>query len=478
MASPTKRTTSDASGGRAMVSGEGKAARGASPRSLARKTPATPGIAAAELTSTLVMRAWANVDRTNTACRASSRRTSSVYCPAPVRSRASSRLRTGPPSAELTAMAEIMVPDTWTQMTEHAKRWGVLPSYSSYQGQLVETSTQTEEAILAAMGASGERPPRARRHQPLPETPCAPAPKRAWGWAVQPYAVRSKDSWGIGDMADLRRLARWSRREGASLILLNPLGAQTPTLPHEASPYYASSRRFRNTLYLCIDELDGAEQCAAELDPLRTAAQKLNQQRLIDYDEVFRLKSGAMEAIFQAAPQPRGLVAWARGKGRALRDFATYNALAEEHGPAWRTWPAALRHPRGDGLDTERLRLAERVAFHVWQQFHLDRQMARAAREIGLITDVPVGFASDSFDAWRWQDLLAPDMRVGAPPDEFFPDGQDGGLPPFDPWKLRRAHYEPFVEAMRSAAAHAAGIRLDHVMGLFRLFWICILYTS
>jgi 4-alpha-glucanotransferase len=369
-------------------------------------------------------------------------------------------------------MAEIMVPDTWTQMTEHAKRWGVLPSYSSYQGQLVETSTQTEEAILAAMGASGERPPRARRHQPLPETPCAPAPKRAWGWAVQLYAVRSKDSWGIGDMADLRRLARWSRREGASLILLNPLGAQNPTLPHEASPYYASSRRFRNTLYLCIDELDGAEQCAAELDPLRTAAQKLNQQRLIDYDEVFRLKSGAMEAIFQAAPQPRGLVAWARGKGRALRDFATYNALAEEHGPAWRTWPAALRHPRGDGLDTERLRLAERVAFHVWQQFHLDRQMARAAREIGLITDVPVGFASDSFDAWRWQDLLAPDMRVGAPPDEFFPDGQDWGLPPFDPWKLRRAHYEPFVEAMRSAAAHAAGIRLDHVMGLFRLFWI------
>jgi 4-alpha-glucanotransferase len=108
----------------------------------------------------------------------------------------------------------------------------------------------------------------------------------------------------------------------------------------------------------------------------------------------------------------------------------------------------------------------------VWQQFHLDRQMARAAREIGLITDVPVGFASDSFDAWRWQDLLAPGMRVGAPPDEFFRDGQDWGLPPFDPWKLRKAHYEPFVEAVRSATVHAAGIRLDHVMSLFRLFWI------
>jgi 4-alpha-glucanotransferase len=356
-------------------------------------------------------------------------------------------------------------------MTERAKRWGVLPSYWSYQGQLVETSSETEGAILAAMGASGEHPPRARRYKVRPD-PCAPAPDRAWGWAAQLYALRSKESWGIGDMADLRLFAAWSRRQGASHILLNPLGAQTPTLPHQASPYYASSRRFRNTLYLRVEEIDGADQCAAELESLRTAAKKLNHQRLIDYDEVFRLKTRALEAIFQAVPEPRGLAGWARGKGHALRDFATYNALAEAHGPAWRSWPSALRHPRGEGLDAERAARAARVAFHIWQQFHLDRQLARAANEIGLITDVPVGFASDSFDAWRWQDLLASDMRVGAPPDEFFPDGQDWGFPPFDPWKLRRAHYEPFVEAVRSAASHAAGIRLDHVMGLFRLFWI------
>ena len=356
-------------------------------------------------------------------------------------------------------------------MSERAKQWGVLPSYWSYQGQLIETSPETEEKILEAMGASGERPPRRRRFK-LPPDPCLPGPSRAWGWAVQLYAVRSKDSWGIGDMADLRRLAKWSRRQGASVLLLNPLGAQTPVLPYEASPYYASSRRFRNTMYIRIEEVDGAEQVAAELEPLRAAAGALNDRRLIDYDEVFRLKSKALEAIFKAAPDPRKLGPWAHGKGQALRDFATYNALAEEHGPAWRTWPAELRHPKGEGVDAERRRLSRRVAFHVWQQFHLDQQMARAAREIGLITDVPVGFAPDGFDAWRWQDLLAPGMSVGAPPDEFFPDGQDWGLPPFDPWKLRRAHYEPFVEAMRSAASHAAGIRLDHVMGLFRLFWI------
>jgi 4-alpha-glucanotransferase len=108
----------------------------------------------------------------------------------------------------------------------------------------------------------------------------------------------------------------------------------------------------------------------------------------------------------------------------------------------------------------------------VWLQFHLDRQLARASREIGLIADVPVGFASDGFDAWRWQDSLAPGIRVGAPPDEFFRDGQDWGLPAFNPWRLKQARWEPFVDAIRAAASHSAGIRLDHVMGLFRLFWI------
>src|SRR6266850_336707 len=258
-------------------------------------------------------------------------------------------------------------------MSERAERWGVLPSYWSYEGHHIQTSAETEAAILAAMGASSDYPPRGRRYK-VAAGPCVPGPDRVWGWAVQLYSLRSQKSWGIGDMGDLRRFAKWSRKQGASVILLNPLGAQIPTLPYEASPYYASPRRFGQ---------------------------------------------------------------WAHGKGQALRDFATYNALAEAHGPAWRDWPTGLRHPKAAGVNAERRRLAGRVAFHVWQQFHLDQQMARAAREIGLITDVPVGFASDGFDAWRWQDLLVPDMRVGAPPDEFFRDGQDWGCPAFNPWKLR-----------------------------------------
>ncbi len=356
-------------------------------------------------------------------------------------------------------------------MSERSLRWGVLPRYFGYRGDVIETQPHTEEMILAAMGASSDHPPRSRRLKIPPEN-CEPPPSRAWGWAAQIYAVRSRDSWGIGDLADLRELGRLARRQGASVLLINPLGAQPPTPHQEPCPYYASSRRFLNTLYLRIEDVPGAELYASELEPLRNEALALNTERLIDHDAVFRLKSKALESVFKVAPDPPGFQSWVRGQGKALEDYATFSAITEHVGPAWRSWPAELRHPRSEGVAVMRGHLASRVDFHKWLQFHLDRQLARASKEIDLITDVPVGFAADGCDSWRWQDLLAPDMRVGAPPDYFFPDGQDWGMPPFDPWKLRKAHFEPFVETIRSTAKHAAGLRLDHVMGLFRLFWI------
>ncbi len=352
-----------------------------------------------------------------------------------------------------------------------AQRWGVVPEYWSWTGERVSASPEAQEAVLAAIGATAERPPRTKRYD-LPTGKCAAPPDRTWGWAVQLYAVRSRASWGVGDFADLRRFARWACRKGASVLLLNPLGAQTPTLPYQPSPYYSSSRRFLNAAYIRIEEVPGSEKVAAELEPLRAAAQALNAQRLIDYDAVFELKSKALDMIFRASPKPRGLATWIHEQGDALRDFATFNAVAQTLGPAWRSWPAGLRKPNGDAVEGGRREMHERVSFHQWLQFHLDSQLKRASKEIGLITDVPLGFAADGFDAWRWQDLLAPNMRVGVPPDEFFQDGQDWGVPPFDPWKLLAARCEPFVEAIRAAATHAAGVRLDHVMSLFRLFWI------
>src|SRR3984893_17751802 len=241
-------------------------------------------------------------------------------------------------------------------MLDRAARWGILPAYYGWPGDLVETTQATSEAILAAMGATSDRPPRMRRPK-LSSDPCAPPPERPWGWAIQLYALRSRDSWGIGDLADLIRFGRWSRHRGASIVLLNPLGAQAATLPYQPSPYYASSRRFRNILYMHIEDIEGAASCEAELGPLRATARELNQRRLIDYDEVFQLNSTTLESIFRPAPQPQGLAAYLRRHGQALRDFATFNAVAEERGAAWRSWPDYLRHPHKDGVEPSRRRV-------------------------------------------------------------------------------------------------------------------------
>ncbi|HET7337921.1 MAG TPA: 4-alpha-glucanotransferase, partial [Candidatus Dormibacteraeota bacterium] len=307
----------------------------------------------------------------------------------------------------------------------------------------METTAETEAAILESMDASSDDPPPLERPD-VPNEPCAPAPDRVWGWAVQLYALRSRSSWGIGDLRDLRRFGRWARAQGASLALLNPLGAQVPTSPYEPSPYYPSTRRFRNIVFLAVDAIDGAH--SADIAEEREAALSLNANRLIDYDRVYELKSRALRKVFEAAPRPRGITSYVARQGAALREFANFNAERDVHGGT--------------------------PEFHVWLQYQLDRQLARAAKEIGLITDIPVGFNPDGFDATRFRDYFAPRMYVGAPPDEFFRDGQNWGLPPFDPWKLDDAQWAPFVDAIRSAAAHAVGVRLDHVMGLFRLFWI------
>ena len=328
-------------------------------------------------------------------------------------------------------------------ISERARRWGILPAYYSWRGEVVQTKPEVADAMLRAMDGTTARRPRLPQPDDLDER-CVPGPDRVWGWAIQLYALRSRDSWGIGDLADLRRFGRWARSNGASLVLLNPLGAQRPTLPYQPSPYYASTRRFRNVVYLRVEEVAGAQ--AVDISQERNAALRLNAERRIDYDRVFALKMDALRKIFAAAPRPQGLASYIAREGSALREFARFNAALNPDGST--------------------------VEFEMWLQFHLDRQLFNASREIGLISDVPVGFASDGFDAWRWAGFVARGMRVGAPPDEFFRDGQDWGLAAINPWRLGKRHAAPFVDAIRGASRHMAGVRLDHVMSLFRLFWI------
>lgn len=300
-----------------------------------------------------------------------------------------------------------------------------------------------------------------------------PKKKREAGWALQLYALRSRRSWGIGDFADLRQFARWAKRETrCDFILLNPLGAPLPLTSQEASPYYLSSRLFLNPLYLRVEEVPGASKLREPLKRIAMAGQGLNKHRLIDRNAIFRLKLRALEKLHAKFRGHHNFDRYCAEQGETLKRFATFCVLTERHGGNWRNWPVQFRHPNSPAIDSFAARKQRRVRFHAWIQWLLDEQLARAAREIPLMLDLPVGVNPGGFDAWLWQDSLALDASVGAPPDAFNSLGQNWGLPPFIPNRLREAGYEPFRQTIRAMLRHARGLRIDHVMGLFRLFWI------
>jgi 4-alpha-glucanotransferase len=309
--------------------------------------------------------------------------------------------------------------------------------------------------------------------------PALAAGGRAWGWAVQLYALRSRASWGIGDLADLAGLLAAGAPLGAGFALVNPLHAASPAEP---SPYNPSSRVFRNPLYLRVEAVP---ELAALAPPERELVEELARQgrRLLDRDRIdrpaaARLKDRALRLAFAALRQlparQAGLAAH-RAASPGLDDYAAFCALQHVRGQDWRAWPAAYRRP--GGAEVARFRAAHRdeVAYHAWLQWLLEEQLANVpvpAGGPGLIADLAVGFAPDGFDAWWLQDDLAPGITVGAPPDPLGPHGQDWGVPPFVPDRLAADAYEPFARTIRAGMAHAGGLRIDHVMGLFRLFWI------
>lgn len=296
---------------------------------------------------------------------------------------------------------------------------------------------------------------------------------RQWGWAAQLYAARSRRSWGIGDLADLGRLGRWSAQQlGAGLLLMNPLTAPLPLPGQQPSPYFASSRLYRSPLYLAIEQVPGARALGGRLESLAAAGRDLNRSRIIDRNAVFALKMQALEAIWPQFSGDAGFDRYCREQGEVLERFAIFSAIAEQQGCGWPQWPQELRHPQAPAVARFAAQHHARVRFHQWLQWLIDQQLAEASRTIALIQDLPVGFDGAGADAWMWQDQLARDVRVGSPPDEYSLDGQNWGLPPLIPHRLRAAGYEPFIQTIRASLRHSHGLRIDHVMGLFRLFWI------
>ena len=402
--------------------------------------------------------------------------------------------------------------------------WGIADGYHDAFGEWRVPSPTTREALRRTMGAEGDAPSPAQvvvrragerieipeparleledgavldvegtlpadvpagyhRVYPADDGPpirlivspgrCTVPTRRGWGWAAQLYAVRSNGSWGIGDLADLRRLGRWTKGLGASTILINPLSAPLPLRTQQSSPYYPSSRRFVNPLYLRVDEAPGASALGDELERVAAEGRELSRDRVIDRARVFDLKMHALERIW-AKGHGGGdeFERWVQERGRSLREFAIFCALAEHHGGGWHSWPSEHRRPESPAVARFAEARVERVRFHEWLQWLAERQLEAAAEEIGLMQDLPIGVDPDGADAWAWQDALATGTSVGAPPDRFVTRGQDWGLPPFVPHRLRQLEYAPFIETIRASLRRGGGLRIDHVMGLFRLFWV------
>ncbi|WP_149181407.1 4-alpha-glucanotransferase [Streptomyces sp. TRM49041] len=320
---------------------------------------------------------------------------------------------------------------------------------------------------------------------PQPSAPCH-------GVLVQLYSLLSTRSWGMGDLGDLRELADWAGRAlGSGFVQVNPLHAAVPGTPTDPSPYRPSSRRFPDPVHLRVEDVpeyayvSGADR--AELDALAGRAGELRdgvlrKGELIDRDAVWVLKRRALELLRKVPLGPgrrAALDAFRAAGGQALEDHAVWCALVERYGADRAQWPEGLNDPRSAATARVRAELADRVDFHMWLAWLTDRQLAAAARAaseagmaVGVVHDLAVGVHPDGADAWAQADAYARDMSVGAPPDAFNARGQDWGLPPWRPDALAASGYAPYRDLLRSLFRHAGALRIDHVMGLFRLWWV------
>ncbi len=309
-----------------------------------------------------------------------------------------------------------------------------------------------------------------------------------WGFMAQLYSVRSRQSWGLGDLADLAELASWSGRDlGADFLLVNPLHAAEPVGRMEPSPYLPTTRRFVNPLYIRVEDvretgyLRSTDRALVEwqAEALREASSSGAE---LDRDAAWSAKGEALATVFAVQRSPSRQAAFERfcaEEGEGLQAFATWCALAEHLGLPAEQWPADVRDPASKEVERLSHQLAERISFHKWLQWVVDQQLAgaqRAAHEagmaFGIVHDLAVGVHPDGADTWALGSALARGVNVGAPPDAFNQQGQDWSQPPWRPDTLAEVGYLPFRDMLRTVLRHAGGIRVDHVMGLFRLWWI------
>jgi 4-alpha-glucanotransferase len=304
---------------------------------------------------------------------------------------------------------------------------------------------------------------------------------RGWLLAVQLYGVRSARNWGMGDFSDLEGLIRLAGMLGADGVGLNPLHALFDDRPTDCSPYAPNSRLFLNALYIDVEKIPEYRAIAdrEQIDRLRRSA-------IVDYAGVAAQKWRALRSAFKnfctdPAPGAReDFDAFRRERGELLQRFACFEVLRHRFKTPWWEWPHEWRHPDAAKCRAlSRGRDSAEVEFVAYVQWTADRQLQsckelahRLGMKVGLYLDVAVGVQSDGFDAWNEQVAISRHLAVGAPPDPLNTLGQNWGLAGFNAAGLELTSFEPFREMLRASMRHAGAIRLDHVLGLRRLYLV------
>ena len=320
------------------------------------------------------------------------------------------------------------------------------------------------------------------------------AGRRGFGITANLYTVQSARNWGAGDLGDLSTLAEWTAQAGGDFVGVNPLHALRNS-GYDVSPYSPITRLFRNPLYIAVEDVPelvhdtwareriASPEVQAELAELRAAS-------MLDYGRVMALRAPILDSLFRTFLTHARDAATARGRAYAkfvtredpqLTQYATFMAIAEREGPDARQWPEPLRDANGAAVAALRAELADRVDFHRWLQFEMDRQMGcvasdatKAGLTLGVYQDLAVGSAPSGSDVWANPGLFVPDATVGAPPDMYSDEGQNWGLPAINPHVLRETRYDYWVRLLRAGFRHSGALRLDHALGLFRMFWVPI----
>lgn len=321
--------------------------------------------------------------------------------------------------------------------------------------------------------------------------------RRVFGLLANLYTIRSARNWGFGDCGDLRALLRWSGEINAAFVGVNPLHALVNT-GTRISPYNPVSRLFRNILYIDIEAVPELRQSPAARQRIASgtvqrALRAVRAASSIDYEAVLALKLPVLQLLYRAFAQRHRDGATARGRayrryckqqGDALRDFATFEALrahwsALGRGADWHRWPAAYRDCRSRKVAEFRQRHHGQVDFHCYLQFVLDEQLCRVADTarqrdvpIGMYQDLAIGSAGDGADTWAFRDLFVSGVSVGAPPDDYNAAGQNWSFPPVHPQRLYARGYDYYIRLLRQALQHSGALRIDHVMGMVRQYWI------